>query len=146
MGSRRIEEGCERVWPGSEYVSIRFLARPLNAFSQASVVKLQIVTLAAKLFVLAVSDQTLGLLSQYVFSLARYDLNYDVRDRARMLTSLLSGLTPTPMLNGISQEERGGVTLRREQVRLVLFDGKESVADGTKQFGVYQPRSCVYFY
>ncbi|KAJ7903631.1 adaptin N terminal region-domain-containing protein [Mycena olivaceomarginata] len=79
--------------------------------TESPLVKLQIITLAAKLLVLSPSDRTLSLIGGYVFSLARYDLNYDVRDRARMITSLLSGL-------GLS-----------EAVRLVLFEGKIGVAD-----------------
>lgn len=70
-----------------------------------------------------------------MFSLARYDLNYDVRDRARMLTSLLAGLSPT--LNGDdAQEDQGGVVLRREQVRVVLFEGKTGVIDDEFHIGL----------
>jgi len=94
-------------------------------FYQAVLVKLQIVTLAAKLLILSPADRTLVLLSQYVFSLARYDTSYDIRDRAKMITSLLSGVLPS-LFSG-SQEERGGVVLRREQVLLVLFEGKAGV-------------------
>ncbi|KAF8659046.1 hypothetical protein AX16_001919 [Volvariella volvacea WC 439] len=105
------------------------LRKAAKTFSQeASLVKLQIVTLAAKLFVLSPLDKTLDLLTRYVFSLARYDLNYDVRDRARMLSSLLAGITPGAPVNGIAPiEERGGVVLRREQIRLVLFEGKSNI-------------------
>jgi len=104
------------------------LCHVLKYQHQASVVKLQIVTLAAKLLILCPTDHTLKLLTQYVFSLARYDLNYDIRDRARMLSSLLSGLSPSP-INGIELEPRPGVVLRREQVKLVLFDGKSAAVD-----------------
>jgi len=96
-------------------------------------VKLQIVTLAAKLLILSPEDRTLTLLSQYVFSLARYDTSYDVRDRAKMITSLLSGALPS--LLSFSQEERGGVVLRREQVLLVLFEGKSGVVMEKSHFG-----------
>ncbi|KAF9522067.1 adaptin N terminal region-domain-containing protein [Crepidotus variabilis] len=89
---------------------------------EASLVKLQVITLASKLFVLSPNDKTLGLLAKYVFSQARYDVNYDVRDRARMLSSLLVGVGLEA--NGVDREERAGVVLRREQVRLVLFEGK----------------------
>jgi len=40
-----------------------------------------------------------------------------------MLTSLLAGLNPT------ISDERGGVVLRREQVKLVLFDGKAATIE-----------------
>lgn len=105
---------------------LRKMAHSFGA--EDSLVKLQIITLAAKLFVLSPSDRTINLLCQYVFSLGRYDKNYDVRDRGRMLSSLLVGVG---LQIGPSLEERGGVILRREQVKLVLFDGKlETVVDG----------------
>lgn len=78
--------------------------------------------MAAKLLVLSPGVRVLDLLSRYVFSLARYDLNYDVRDRARMLSSLFVGVAPAN-----NSEEIGGVILRREQVRLVLFEGKSGI-------------------
>ena len=56
--------------------------------------KLQTVTLAAKLLVLSPADRTLTLLARYVLTLARYDLDYDVRDRARTLGALLAGVCP----------------------------------------------------
>jgi len=73
-----------------------------------------------------------------VFSLARYDLNYDVRDRARMVTALLAGLAPSRSTNGGEEDvqgERRGVVLRREQVKLVLFEGKERVVDIERNIG-----------
>ncbi|KAF8240686.1 hypothetical protein L208DRAFT_1231334 [Tricholoma matsutake] len=97
---------------------------------EVPVVKLQITTLAAKLLVLSPTDSTLLLLAQYVFSLARYDKDYDVRDRARMLSSLLAGVVPGLFLPVKSTNSiRPGVVLRREQVKLVLFEGKSEVAD-----------------
>jgi len=111
------------------------LRKLAKSFSQeASLVKLQTVTLAAKLYVLSPADRTLGLLSQYVFTLARYDENYDIRDRGRMLSSLLAGVGLN--MNGVSAEERGGVVLRREQVKLVLFEGKSgNVEEKTGSLG-----------
>lgn len=53
---------------------------------QDDIVKLQILNLATKLS-LTNAKQT-RLLSQYIFNLARYDLNYDIRDRARFLRHL----------------------------------------------------------
>lgn len=69
-------------------------------------------------------------MSQYVLSLARYDADWDVRDRGRFLHGLLRGVRQTASgENGQgtydSEEEEdedvGGVTLRREQVKLVLL-------------------------
>ncbi|KAF8169768.1 adaptin N terminal region-domain-containing protein [Pholiota molesta] len=99
---------------------LRKLAKSFG--TEASLVKLQTVTLASKLFVLSPTDRTISLLCQYIFSLARYDTNYDVRDRGRMLASLLGGVGF--QVNGQPTEDRGGVVLRKEQVKLVLFDGK----------------------
>ena len=105
---------------------------------QTPAVKLQIITLAAKLLVLAPSDRTIGLLNRYVFSLARYDLNYDVRDRGRMLSALLAGVHAHLYGAGDdSHEDVGGVVLRREQVRMVLFEGKASPAEDNGKDGVY---------
>ena len=89
---------------------------------QATSVKLQIITLAAKLLVLCRNAEIIRLLSRYVFSLARYDFNYDVRDRARMLASLLGTIYQD--IDEVEREDRGGVILRPEQVKLVLFEGK----------------------
>ncbi|KAF8515386.1 adaptin N terminal region-domain-containing protein [Hysterangium stoloniferum] len=94
---------------------------------ESSIVKLQTVTLAAKLLVLNPTHNTLGLLSRYVFSLAKFDLDYDVRDRSRVLHTLLTGIAPAlrAVANGEEYlEEQGGVVLRREQVKAILFDGK----------------------
>ena len=97
--------------------------------------KLQLLSLAAKVQVL-VPDMppNLLLLIRHVFNLARYDENYDVRDRARMLSSLLIGFAASEKLaQGEDGEDtngdpasRGGVILRREQVKLVVFEGKAS--------------------
>lgn len=109
---------------------------PAHANSyQASLVKLQTLTLAAKLILLAPTHRTLVLLAQYVFTLARYDEDWDVRDRARMLRTLLVGAVTGIMSsndedgvgeNWDKEEQTGrpGVVLRREQVTRVLFEGK----------------------
>jgi AP-3 complex subunit beta len=89
-------------------------------------VKLQAITLAAKLLVLSPSHATLTQLGKYLFALARYDRNYDVRDRGRMLQQLLAGVVPG--IGAADARDVGGVVLRRAQVRIVLFEGKESAA------------------
>lgn len=72
-------------------------------------------------------------MSQYCFHLARYDEDYDVRDRGRMLCSLLADICPI-LREKITTEEdepttgqsqQGRITLRREQIRLILMEGKE---------------------
>ena len=40
---------------------------------------------------LSPADRSIGLLTRYVFSLARYDRDYDVRARGRTLGALLAG-------------------------------------------------------
>ncbi|THU96338.1 hypothetical protein K435DRAFT_858648 [Dendrothele bispora CBS 962.96] len=122
------------------------LRKSAKSFIQEdTIVKLQIITLAAKLLIMAPPSspyiKTLELLTSYVFSLARYDSNSDVRDRARMIASLLVGVFPSSL--SLSSEvgddneyqttdaagERKGVVLRREQVKLVLFGGKAQAVD-----------------
>ncbi|KAH8235466.1 hypothetical protein KR032_001015 [Drosophila birchii] len=50
-------------------------------------VKLQVLNLGVKLYL--TNPQQTSLLCQYVFTLARYDPNYDVRDRARFLRQII---------------------------------------------------------
>jgi len=104
-----------------------------NNSYQTSIVKLQTLTLAAKLTLLAPVNRTLTLLARYILALARYDEDWDVRDRGRMLGSLLVGAVAGVVSgnddDGIGEYEEqgarpGGVVLRREQVMRVLFDGK----------------------
>ncbi|RIA91767.1 adaptin N terminal region-domain-containing protein [Glomus cerebriforme] len=57
--------------------------------NEDDIVKLQIINLGAKLYSLNPTNQVLNLLFQYVLNLARYDLNYDIRDRARLLRGLI---------------------------------------------------------
>ncbi|KAI0313175.1 adaptin N terminal region-domain-containing protein [Amylostereum chailletii] len=107
------------------------LRRTAKTFrEEMPLVKLQVITLAAKLLVLSPADKTLTALARYVFSLARYDANYDVRDRARVLHALLAGVAPG--LGAGTEEgetERAGVVLRRAQVKVVLFEGKAGVIE-----------------
>jgi len=50
-------------------------------------VKLQILNLASKLCI--TNPKQTKTLCQYVFNLAKYDQNYDIRDRARFLRQLI---------------------------------------------------------
>lgn len=54
---------------------------------EQDIVKLQILNLAVKLYL--TNPQQTELLCQYVFTLARYDQNYDIRDRARFLKQFI---------------------------------------------------------
>ncbi|UJR37150.1 hypothetical protein I4U23_029860 [Adineta vaga] len=64
---------------------------------EETVVKQQILNLAAKLYVM--NPKQTHLLVQYVFSLAKYDTNYDTRDKARLLRALLFQADKCPALN-----------------------------------------------
>jgi len=116
--------------------------------SQADPVRLQILTLAAKLFVVSPSTTVIQLVARYVFAQARFDVNYDVQDRGRMLCALLRGVPGAQDLDGAGEAEAGvdedawerrtkekeanigGVILRAEQARAILFEGKGVVDDG----------------
>lgn len=50
---------------------------------QHDIVKLQVLNLAIKLYI--TNPAQTALLCQYVFNMARFDQNYDIRDRARLL-------------------------------------------------------------
>ncbi|XP_021536256.1 AP-3 complex subunit beta-2 isoform X3 [Neomonachus schauinslandi] len=79
-----IGEYCEHV-PKIAPDVLRKMAKSFTA--EEDIVKLQVINLAAKLY-LTNSRQT-KLLTQYVLSLAKYDQNYDIRDRARFTRQLI---------------------------------------------------------
>ena len=89
------------VWVVGEYSEkmptyapdvLRVLAKGFPA--EDDITKLQILNLGAKLF-LRNAEQT-SLLFDYVLHMARYDTNYDIRDRARLLKTILkTGTAPT---------------------------------------------------
>lgn len=120
--------------------------------------KLQLLTLSAKLLTLAqLAPSTpnlrpLALLFTYLTTLARYDLDYGVRDRARFLKGLLGSAgvgvvkaqegarlqmseddfrrgVQVEHLGGGTEEEVGENTLTAGQVWSVLFQGKHERAD-----------------
>ncbi|XP_063052371.1 AP-3 complex subunit beta-2 [Engraulis encrasicolus] len=79
-----IGEYCEHV-PKIAPDVLRKMAKTFT--NEEDIVKLQIMNLAAKLY-LTNSKQT-KLLTQYVLNLAKYDQNYDIRDRARFIRQLI---------------------------------------------------------
>jgi len=84
---------------------------------------------------------TLQLLGRYALTLARYDQDYDVRDRARLVASLLMGVVPNVLGDEEdSKEEHGGVILRREQVKMVLFEYKAAVKEPSPLEGMHPLR------
>lgn len=108
------------------------------SFLQPSLAKLQILTLAAKLLVICPNAGPIRALATYVFNLARYDEDWDVRDRSRFLRGLLRSIFQPSTVdssndNGLEDNEgdTGGVVLRREQIRMVLLAAKETVDSET---------------
>lgn len=53
-----------------------------------------------------------------------------------MLVSLLAGLLPSLDEGNEVSEGRGGVVLRREQVKRVLFEGKANFVEGDAVVGM----------
>ena len=72
----------KRTFYSPEDSAMSFLLAFMFSLQEDSV-KLQILNLGVKLYL--TNPQQTSLLCQYVFTLARYDPNYDVRDRARFL-------------------------------------------------------------
>lgn len=111
---------------------------------QPSLAKLQILTLAAKLLVICPESRPIQQLLTFVFNLARYDEDWDVRDRARFLKGLLRSILQSANTENSSnndgedeQVDSGGVVLRREQIKMVLLAAKEISAEvqtGTTHF------------
>ncbi|KAH9057872.1 adaptin N terminal region-domain-containing protein [Lactarius vividus] len=127
VGQYAADESPSAVVEGVAPWAPDVLRKVAKSFRDETIaVKLQAITLAAKLLVLSPSHATLMQLGKYVFALARYDRNYDVRDRGRMLQQLLAGVVPG--IGAADARDVGGVVLRRAQVRIVLFEGKESAA------------------
>ena len=63
---------------------------------EENVVKLQILNLAVKLYI--TNPKQVALLVQYVLNLAKYDQNYDIRDRGRFLRALIFNNDKCPIL------------------------------------------------
>ncbi|XP_043981401.1 AP-3 complex subunit beta-2 isoform X1 [Gambusia affinis] len=90
-----IGEYCEHV-PKIAPDVLRKMAKSFT--NEEDIVKLQILNLAAKLY-LTNCKQT-KLLTQYVLNLAKYDQNYDIRDRARFIRQLI---VPTEKSGALSK-------------------------------------------
>ncbi|TWW75770.1 AP-3 complex subunit beta-2 [Takifugu flavidus] len=103
-----IGEYCEHV-PKIAPDVLRKMAKSFT--NEEDIVKLQIINLAAKLYLTnskqaeqeghfcSFSSQT-KLLTQYVLNLAKYDQNYDIRDRARFIRQLI---VPTEKSGALSK-------------------------------------------
>ncbi|CDH59483.1 ap-3 complex subunit beta-1 [Lichtheimia corymbifera JMRC:FSU:9682] len=99
---------------------------------EANGTKLQILTLSAKLACLNPDHPTINALNQYVLNLARYDTNYDLRDRARFLRVLS---TPQP-----EENDTPGVQALKAHVKDILFADKQAPSvengEGTTEYTV----------
>lgn len=85
--------------------------------------------MSAKLACLNPDHPTINALNQYVLNLARYDTNYDLRDRARFLRVLS---TPQP-----EENDTPGVQALKAHVKDILFADKQapSMENGEGKLG-----------
>ncbi|CAG8465568.1 878_t:CDS:10 [Cetraspora pellucida] len=129
-----------------EKVAPDILRKAAKTFTaEADVVKLQIINLGAKLLSLHSTDHTLNLLFQYVLNLARYDLNYDIRDRARLLRGLIliNEKKDTHMNNmgveGVEEvmrsEESSKSTILMNNLKRILLCEKEAPSEESPSVG-----------
>ncbi|XP_042861804.1 AP-3 complex subunit beta-1-like isoform X2 [Penaeus japonicus] len=79
-----LGEYCDKV-PKIAPDVLRKMAKTF--ITEDDIVKLQILTLATKLYL--TNPKQTRLLCQYVYNLAKYDTNYDIRDRARLTRALV---------------------------------------------------------
>ncbi|XP_041444277.1 AP-3 complex subunit beta-2 isoform X1 [Xenopus laevis] len=79
-----IGEYCEHV-PKIAPDVLRNMAK--SFINEEDIVKLQTINLAAKLYL--TNPKQTKLLTQYVLNLAKYDQNYDIRDRTRFIRQLI---------------------------------------------------------
>jgi len=85
---------------------------------QDDIVKLQILNLATKLSI--TNPKQTRLLCQYVFNLAKYDLNYDIRDRSRFLRQLIMPASAALSDERISSAAAGGGALAKHVKKIFL--------------------------
>lgn len=111
--------------------------------NEDDIVKLQIINLGAKLYSLNPSDQVLNLLFQYVLNLARYDLNYDIRDRARLLRGLILKNEQKDVTsdNGEIGEVQSSDSIKsnilKENLKQILLCEKEAPSEESPSAGLY---------
>ncbi len=88
-----LAEFCHRNERASKYAPdvLRKIAKTFC--NESDIVKLQALNLASKLYITNENSDRLKLLVNFIFNLAKYDLNYDVRDRGRILRQLLNDVT-----------------------------------------------------
>ncbi|KAG8440343.1 hypothetical protein GDO86_006189 [Hymenochirus boettgeri] len=93
-----IGEYCEHV-PKIAPDVLRKMAKSFT--NEEDIVKLQTINLAAKLYLTNIKQTKL--LTQYVLNLAKYDQNYDIRDRTRFIRQLI---IPTEKSGALSKHAK----------------------------------------
>ncbi|KAI8914728.1 adaptin N terminal region-domain-containing protein [Powellomyces hirtus] len=91
--------------------------------AEAEIVKLQILTLAAKLVCVDEREVCRALL-RYVLELARYDASWDVRDRARFLKFLVLGANDGPRPVGDQDACEHGSSVLQSKLHKILLGVK----------------------
>ncbi|CAG8508232.1 2712_t:CDS:10 [Ambispora gerdemannii] len=97
--------------------------------NEADIVKLQTLNLGAKLVSFHPNNPTIKLLFQYILNLARYDLDYDIRDRARLLRGLI-------LLDGNKENSNYGeenLEEKNESKSAILTDNLKKILLGEKE-------------
>lgn len=88
---------------------------------QSPLAKIEVLNLAASLMAQSHESGVIASMGRHVLALARYDHDWDVRDRSRLLSGLLRGCSSTQPPEALaSEDDMGGVILRPEQIQLVL--------------------------
>ncbi|XP_068668595.1 AP3-complex subunit beta-A [Aristolochia californica] len=103
--------------------------------------KLQILNSIAKIVLHAHGESlsTFQMVLTYILELAKLDLNYDVRDRARVIRTLTSSQTPN--IKDISTSFHQNVDLVQKVARLILSGKSKPVLDRPHNFRFYLPGS-----
>ena len=91
--------------------ALRQLAKGFKA--EAAEVKVQILNLACKTALLQPDSKPVQLLLKYVLELARYDIDYDLRDRARLLRHLMLSNAEITAISADAVEDPSASARRR---------------------------------
>lgn len=97
--------------------------------------KLQILNLATKLSI--TNPKQTRLLCQYVFNLAKYDLNYDIRDRARFLRQLIMPATNASASAGENKAGASGGALTKHVKKIFLATKPAPVLESKLKGGTF---------
>lgn len=108
--------------------------------NEDSIVKLQALNLAAKLLLSIDKEEKkdlhekITLLSNYIFSLAKYDLNYDVRDRGRFLKQLISDeqLSKEILVSQCQLKKQNSVFSGTSKTRIFFANGQTAASKSNR--------------